>query len=64
MGHVGWTRDIPLGYLKELAEYWRTQMRLTDKEGALKRLWGGTAIRSAEKILSPERVAVYPVPPA
>ena len=21
---VGWTRGIPLGYLKELAEYWRT----------------------------------------
>jgi hypothetical protein len=39
-------------------------MRLTGKEGALKRLWGGTAIRSSEKILSPERMAVYPVPPA
>jgi pimeloyl-ACP methyl ester carboxylesterase len=22
---VGWTRGVPLGYLKELAEYWRTQ---------------------------------------
>jgi hypothetical protein len=21
---VGWTRGVPLGYLKELAEYWRT----------------------------------------
>ena len=21
---VGWSRGVPLGYLKELAEYWRT----------------------------------------
>ncbi|HZR53532.1 MAG TPA: epoxide hydrolase [Streptosporangiaceae bacterium] len=25
MPGVGWTRGVPLGYLKELAEYWRTQ---------------------------------------
>ena len=22
---VGWTRGVPLGYLEELAEHWRTQ---------------------------------------
>ena len=24
MPGVGWSRGVPLGYLKELAEYWRT----------------------------------------
>ena len=24
---VGWTRGVPLAYLKELADYWRTDQR-------------------------------------
>ena len=31
---VGWTRGIPLDYLKELAEYWRTRLRLAGPGGA------------------------------
>jgi epoxide hydrolase len=32
---VGWTRGIPLGYLKELAEYWRTQYDWRAQEAKL-----------------------------
>jgi epoxide hydrolase len=24
LGGVGWSRGVPVGYLRELAEYWRT----------------------------------------
>ena len=39
---VGWTRGIPLGYLQELAEYWRTGVRL-----ARRRRRGSTSTRSS-----------------
>src|ERR1700751_4831065 len=32
---VGWTRGVPLGYLKELAEYWRTQHNWRAREAEL-----------------------------
>ena len=34
---VGWTRGIPLGHLKELAEYWRTQHDWRAQEARLNR---------------------------
>jgi pimeloyl-ACP methyl ester carboxylesterase len=34
---VGWTRGVPLGYLKELAEYWRTRYDWRAREAELNR---------------------------
>src|SRR6478672_10010722 len=32
---VGWSRGVPLGYLKDLAEYWRTGYDWRAREAAL-----------------------------
>lgn len=32
---VGWSRGVPLGYLKELAEYWRTSYDWRKREALL-----------------------------
>jgi epoxide hydrolase len=34
---VGWARGVPLGYLKELAEYWRTGYDWRAQEAQLNR---------------------------
>ena len=30
----GWARGVPMDYLRELAEYWRTRLRLAGGRGA------------------------------
>jgi pimeloyl-ACP methyl ester carboxylesterase len=35
LGGVGWSRGVPLGYLKELAEYWRTAYDWRKQEARL-----------------------------
>src|SRR5919112_3180953 len=36
--NVGWSRGVPLGYLKELAEYWRTSYDWREHEARLNEL--------------------------
>ena len=35
---VGWSRSVPLGYLKDLAEYWRKSYDLRQHEATLNEL--------------------------
>jgi epoxide hydrolase len=35
---VGWSRGVPVSYLRDLAEYWRTSFDWRTQEAALKRL--------------------------
>jgi hypothetical protein len=57
---VDWSRGVPLGYLKDLADYWGERLRLARAGGEAQR---ASAVHHGDRRASGNRVGRWPAPP-